>query len=234
MLEDKIEKKSLTIESRYERKYVVPVSSEFLTSWLLAHPALIKKQYPTKNVHSLYLDTPDLTTATHVLDGVANRFKIRLRWYNQKNTIEALRFELKSRHGEVIQKQVQSVLLKSAIDVDDLIVDPLKFFRLSTNPSRRSVYNYLRCWRPSVLVSYERSYYIDDSGQVRITVDVNTTTTRLFSNNQFQASQGDLGIIILELKYQTTAEQTATKIMQSIPISVSRHSKYLFGVLAGV
>ncbi len=88
---------------------------------------------------------------------------------------------------------------------------------LSGDVNTQLLCNYLRAWRPSALVSYARSYYIDNSSQVRITINRNISVPQIFSQHQFQ-----------------TAEKEAVDILRSNPVNLSRHSKYLFGIFAGV
>jgi hypothetical protein len=53
-------------------------------------------------VHSLYLDSPDLTTYQAVQSGEKNRFKLRVRHYTADDT--AIHFEIKRRTNEIISK----------------------------------------------------------------------------------------------------------------------------------
>jgi hypothetical protein len=53
-------------------------------------------------VHSLYLDSPNLTTYQAVQSGEKNRFKLRLRHYTADD--QAIHFEIKRRTNEIISK----------------------------------------------------------------------------------------------------------------------------------
>lgn len=53
-------------------------------------------------VHSLYLDSPDLTTYQAVQTGEKNRFKLRIRYYSDSDPV--VYFEIKRRTNEVISK----------------------------------------------------------------------------------------------------------------------------------
>lgn len=53
-------------------------------------------------VHSLYLDSPELTTYQAVQSGEKNRFKLRIRYYTDNDA--AMYFEIKRRTNDVISK----------------------------------------------------------------------------------------------------------------------------------
>jgi hypothetical protein len=53
-------------------------------------------------VHSLYLDSPDLTTYQAVQCGEKNRFKLRIRYYSEQDQV--VYFEIKRRTNDVISK----------------------------------------------------------------------------------------------------------------------------------
>lgn len=61
--------------------------------------------YPTL---SLYLDTDDLDTYWHVIAGHKNRFKLRLRYYDERPDSPVF-FEVKQRVGEIILKDRAAV-----------------------------------------------------------------------------------------------------------------------------
>lgn len=54
-------------------------------------------------VHSLYLDSPDLTTYQAVQSGEKNRFKLRIRYYS--DTDQTVYFEIKRRTNDCIAKK---------------------------------------------------------------------------------------------------------------------------------
>ncbi|MCB9850126.1 MAG: VTC domain-containing protein [Phycisphaerales bacterium] len=69
-------------DHRYEIKFTVPIAyAHRINAWLRAHPAGFRKLYPARQVNSLYLDSIELASYTQNLSGVAERGKLRLRWY---------------------------------------------------------------------------------------------------------------------------------------------------------
>jgi hypothetical protein len=92
---------------RFEIKYLVREETarairRFVSCYLRPDEfaaTLPDQAYP---VHSLYLDSPDLTTYQAVQTGEKNRFKLRIRYYSDAD--EVVYFEIKRRTNEVIFK----------------------------------------------------------------------------------------------------------------------------------
>jgi hypothetical protein len=92
---------------RFELKYLVREETalairRFVSCYLKPDEfaaTLPNFSYP---VHSLYLDSPDLTTYQAVQCGEKNRFKLRIRYYSDHD--QTVYFEIKRRTNEVISK----------------------------------------------------------------------------------------------------------------------------------
>jgi len=105
--------------SRFERKYLIREEvalgiREFVQSYLELdeHSAGMSDfAYP---VHSLYLDSDDLKTYWHTINGNKNRFKLRVRYYNERPDAPAF-FEVKRRVNNCILKQ-RAAVRREAVD----------------------------------------------------------------------------------------------------------------------
>src|ERR1019366_9738624 len=97
------------MESRYELKYLIPNAlalqvRDFVQQHLeideygACQPDL---SYP---VHSLYLDSDDWKIYWRTINGDKNRFKLRIRYYNDSPRTPVF-FEIKRRMKDVILKQ---------------------------------------------------------------------------------------------------------------------------------
>jgi len=92
---------------RFELKYLVKEETalairRFVSCYLKPDEfaaTLPNYSYP---VHSLYLDSPDLTTYQAVQCGEKNRYKLRIRYYSDND--QTVFFEIKRRTNEVISK----------------------------------------------------------------------------------------------------------------------------------
>lgn len=65
-------------------------------------------------VHSLYLDSPDLATFRHTINGNKNRFKLRIRFYENRPNAPVY-FEIKRRMNNAILKQ-RGAVRREAVD----------------------------------------------------------------------------------------------------------------------
>lgn len=65
-------------------------------------------------VHSLYLDSPDLATFRHTINGNKNRFKLRIRFYENRPNAPVY-FEIKRRMNNAILKQ-RGAIRREAVD----------------------------------------------------------------------------------------------------------------------
>jgi len=61
----------------------------------------LKKQHEDRYISSIYFDTKDLTLANYNLEGISNRYKFRVRWYNKNQNI--FRYEIKKKIKELIK-----------------------------------------------------------------------------------------------------------------------------------
>ena len=94
---------------RFELKYMldettaVAVRDVIATRLELDENGMGKPDY-SYPVHSLYLDSPDLYTFWTTINGDKNRFKLRIRFYNDQPTSPVF-FEIKRRVNNCILKQ---------------------------------------------------------------------------------------------------------------------------------
>src|SRR6478672_5281924 len=94
---------------RYELKYLIPESvalrvRDFVRSYLEIDEfgaTLPNFSYP---VHSLYLDSDKLTLYRTTINGDKNRYKLRLRYYEDRSDAPVF-FEIKRRMNNIILKQ---------------------------------------------------------------------------------------------------------------------------------
>src|ERR1051325_7903272 len=95
--------------SRFEQKYVITEETalqvrDFARSYLDLDENSVGKVDYSYPVHSLYLDSDDLRMYWQTINGTKNRFKLRLRFYNN-NPSTPIFFEIKRRMNNCIQKQ---------------------------------------------------------------------------------------------------------------------------------
>ncbi len=172
--------------NRFELKYIIsePCAAgirQFIRGYLEPDEYADPQKNCTYWIHSLYLDNPGLSLCNATVDGLKNRFKLRIRFYDFVDSNPVF-FEIKRRVNDVILKERAAVRRAS--------VSRLLMGRL---PERTDLYKYDPKSLDSVMrfcqlrdtvradgkvfVSYEREAYVspnDDS--VRVTFDRKLST----------------------------------------------------------
>ncbi len=98
----------LTTSPRIEVKIPVPaVLLGEVDAWVRLHPVHWRRTYPARRVNNLYFDTADYAGLNANLAGIAERAKLRLRWYGPDlGAIEQAQLELKRRQGSGGWKEI--------------------------------------------------------------------------------------------------------------------------------
>jgi hypothetical protein len=161
-------------------------------------------------VHSLYLDSCDLVLARQTLQGKKNRFKLRIRFYDDDDDSPVF-FEIKKRINDVILKEraivyrasVPKFLAGVPLDHPDLVKDDPKNYKALLNFAE--LRNELG-GNPAAFTSYEReAYEPPDSNQYRVTFDRNLLAGsfrgRLSVADLRRWARPELDGVVLELKF---------------------------------
>ena len=94
---------------RWELKYIIPEDTalavaRFVSSYTVLDDYGVGKPHNSYPIHSLYLDSEALTIYWHTINGNKNRFKLRLRFYDNDPESPVF-FEIKRRMNNAILKQ---------------------------------------------------------------------------------------------------------------------------------
>jgi SPX domain protein involved in polyphosphate accumulation len=166
---------------RYELKYVIPEDAalqvrDYVRAYLEIDEfgaTMSGFSYP---VHSLYLDSDDLYLYRTTINGDKNRFKLRLRYYEDRPDAPVF-FEVKRRMNSIIMKQRGGVKREH---VADLLAGhfPDPSFLLSKDPKHlNAVQNFCTLMlrigaRPKAHIGYMREAWISpQDNSVRVTLD---------------------------------------------------------------
>jgi len=216
---------------RYEVKMVC--SETYLDAvrmWTRLHPAAFFEAYPPRQVNSLYFDSFEVGAFNDNLDGISQRNKLRLRWYGPDlSHVRDGRLELKSRHGYLGTKAYYP------------LAEALDFGRLSWleigQRLRAQVGMPFRPWleqfpHPYLVTSYQREYYETMDRSVRMTIDYNLFTYEqwLYTSPNLTLSS-PLAAVVVEVKAPREHYRRVSDILSSIPLRVSKNSKYVSGIL---
>jgi hypothetical protein len=218
--------------TRIELKFVVPaLALPRVRAWTRLHRAGFHTAYPPRTVNNVYFDTRDLASVRANLDGIAQRGKLRLRWYGQSDVIDGGVLELKCKQGSAGWKRTHKVT--EVIDLTTrrwpAIVETLR----ADAPRRFSLALETAC-HPAILNRYRREYLISSDGRVRITLDrPQTVYTQWHASrpNLTRAAQPE-DVLVLEIKAHSDQSDRLSAVVDDLPGIVARHSKYVQGVHA--
>ena len=206
---------------RYERKYRIShLTLPEIRQVILMHPAAFRQQYADRQIHNIYFDTPDLHTLLHNAYGSPQREKYRLRWYGDDiSQIRNPRFEIKKKHGEAGFKEIHE-MMEGSLDNISPYVNSIQQLRL---PLAYAL-------TPTLLNSYERSYYVSFDGKFRITIDRSVNYLAWPNMNTHPKFSHRDEARILELKYDVEMENEIEQIIRYLPFRQTKNSKYVQGL----
>ena len=211
---------------RYERKYQISHLSKFAVEQAVRlHPAGFRKIFPNRPINNIYFDTPDYQTCRHNIEGSNQRKKYRLRWYGKDlQQINNPRFEIKIKHNELGRKEIITFpdsSLKHLKTISEQ-VNQLTIGDFSTNLLHLS---------PTLLNTYQRSYFGTSDGKFRITVDWDLQFYPPLHQSTFQQPPFIEKKVILELKYEAADDYLVNEILHYLPFRQTKNSKYVTGIL---
>lgn len=215
-----------TISSRYEIKMAYePGLLPELRSWIVPHPAAFTTAYPSRQVNSIYMDTPDLDSFNDHLAGVPARRKLRFRWYGEDLARAKGIMEIKNKSERAGWKITQPV--DCEFDLAHMSWSAImETLRTSTTDLVREM---LCVARPVALIVYSREYYVSADGLVRLTID-----TDLHSYDQLMTARPNLWFpqpleqaVIVEIKSDVSNAKYISDVLSHFPIRSNRYSKYM-------
>jgi len=216
----------MSSDYRYEIKFVLDNSRlSDAMQWLYNETTAIKT-YDNRKVNSIYFDDVGFSSVRDNLAGIAQRNKLRLRWYgNQKNSLPI--FEVKTKNGRLGYKttypiqSIENSLMK-------LNIDKITSKCISGLEEQNIVFD--EHLVPTLQVNYEREYYeTHDSIRITIDQDIQFSDTQLHTtldeNNSFPYP-----FSVMEIKFKPSMKDKVAKLIKPLHITPKRHSKYLVGL----
>ena len=201
------------IDWRYERKFVASkLERQRVQHLLLTHKEHFSEIYPARTIHNIYFDTPHMNCYKESHEGVSERLKIRIRWYNDRPHKAQIEFKHKSNHmtgKEIFPLNGFDGRVKS---LNGLLI-----------PERVALV--LGEMEAVLSNKYRRSYFLSLDGKFRVTVDDDIYFGLPEADSLISFFTGP----IVELKHERASENPG-KIMSCLPFRVTRFSKYVNGV----
>jgi hypothetical protein len=216
-------------DARYEIKFVADsIRYHELERWILMNPAGFHTSFPPRQVNNVYFDTPDLFAYAENLSGASSRSKVRLRWYGATHNPEKTVLEIKRRRNHLGWKHR---FPGGPMDFDH------QTWRELRSDLRKSLTPAGRVWldespQPVLINRYFRQYFESPEGGLRATLDFRQQVydQRLKSrpNLRFRANLPDT--LVVEIKFGRHDHSLGSEVIASLPVRVSRNSKYMIGV----
>ncbi|MDB6110180.1 MAG: hypothetical protein JWR69_1930 [Pedosphaera sp.] len=230
---------------RFELKYLVdeaitPWVRDFVSSYLDLDDFGVGRPNLSYPVHSLYLDSDDLQTFQYSINGAKNRFKLRLRYYDDSPKTPVF-FEVKARVDNCILKQRCGVrreavplLLAGQLPQDEQL--------LSKEPRHLATlqrFNYLLHKlnaRPKAHNTYLREAWVSrHDNSVRVTMDRNIVIEPCFVARAATAMSRPTRVfpesVVLELKFTTRFPNWFEELVRRFNLMQFAAAKYAEGVL---
>jgi len=229
---------------RFELKYLVDEHTalgirNYVGAMLALDEASQDKPNNSYRVNSIYLDSARLTTFWHWVNADRNRFKLRLRFYDEKPTTPVF-LEIKQRLNNCILKQRCGVHKRAVPMILNGLFPPDELILSRDAKGRSALENFIRMTaqlsaRPKALVTYAREAYIDpDNVGVRVTMDREVRIAPRHSADfsldldHFEQPFGDR--VILELKFTNRFPNWFADLVRLFGLTRSAAAKYCEGV----
>jgi hypothetical protein len=234
-----------TVEiSRFERKFVVSERAaeairSFVSSYLPLDEHMIPDHPRGYHVYSLYLDTPSRKLYRQSCDGIKNRYKLRVRFYDKNKEGPAF-LEIKQRTTETVHKMRAIVSKRAAatmlhggwISPADLLNHSVASNRALSEFCRRR--EQLKA-EGAAFVSYIREAFVSQAAEsVRVTFD------RDIAGHHYDPRMGltvpddeatvKVNGVVLELKYNGRAPRWILDLIMSFGLQRLSFPKYVYAM----
>jgi hypothetical protein len=223
---------------RYELKYIVPESithavRSFVSSHLRLDEFASEANDYSYGIHSIYLDSAELHTYHAGRQGDRNRFKLRVRFYNE-NPESPVYLELKRRQKEIIQKTRCTVPRGALLEVLAGDTSLLRTKDLSGHASFCQMMHQISA-TPRAKVSYQREAWQSlDDNSVRVTIDRAVRAEPCFDLNLVVAMKNPVLVFghnaVLELKFTNRAPNWILEMIRMFNLVQTGGPKYAGGI----
>ena len=220
-----MEEQQLDKNLRYERKYWLDTDKSLIFKNILKDKQF-NEIYKKRRVMSLYFDTLNFKFFKENIEGVGNRIKPRLRWYDdvQENKLNKIdvRLEIKKKKGFVGNKL--NYKIGKYKNIYELIksINQFDFQEKISNIVNIQVF-------PILITSYDREYFLSKDKLFRSTIDTNLKVSSVKNISNKIPMFKD----IMELKYDLSNDNIFRNkfISSNFKLRHQKFSKYVVGIL---
>ncbi len=214
---------------RYEIKMVLEAQRlGEVRSWVLSHPAAFRVAFPRRQVNNIYFDTPDRRLADEHIQGVAQRAKLRFRWYGDTWVTPGGQLEVKIKEGQLSRKLIHPITARLNL----LAQQWREIMGALHTECPEGIAGHLGRLSPVLINQYQREYFISAEGTLRLTLDYQLRAydqTFGFSPNT-RFPQPLLDNLVIEIKAPAKAHSQVADALAAFPLRVTDNSKYLSGL----
>ena len=176
-------------------------------------------------IRSLYFEDLEFTAFREKVDGVDNRTKYRIRCYNYNARL--LKLERKEKKGHLTRKVSQTITVKDAMNLQRCLPG-----LCPDHPEGLTKELHDKLLQPRILVDYDRTPFVCNAGNTRITLDENLRTrpyaTDLFASPNAMVPVLDDDQVILEVKFDDYLPGYLSEALADIPRGPMAVSKFAF------
>lgn len=216
---------------RYERKFTIPdyYSIQEIEHHIKSNFWLFSEIFHKRQVNNIYFDTLDYNDYLDNVSGVADRKKIRIRWYEETfGMIENPILEVKVKQGLVGNKLSYPI---ESFTLDNTFTKEYIHTVFDNSEIPKAVFEDLKIAVPTLLNSYQRKYYISSDKRFRITLDFDLKYYNMDVRfNNFKKIPQKNPDKIIELKYSPLDDVDAKIITTQFPFRLNKNSKYVNGI----
>ncbi len=217
--------------ARMEIKFISDeVHLDHILHWLHLHPSAFTRPFPDRWVKNVYFDTWDCRAFSENLGGASLRAKVRYRWYGESKTPEAGMLEIKRKRnlfGWKLQYKVAQTPYQPRAGWKEIRHAMLA--HLSPEGRRWLEDNPL----PVLINRYRRRYFESADGKIRATVDtaLGIWDQRFDCRPNYRRQANLPAVMVVEFKFARRDRDLASDVVRTMPLRVSRFSKYASGLL---
>ncbi len=215
---------------RHEYKYLISQTSAELLKRRL--PTIMKRDPHAGpdgvyTIRSLYFDDAFYSAYNDKIDGVRDRVKYRIRYYNYDPS--HIRLEKKEKHETLTRKTGQTITVADARHLQSCAKGSCP--DTQTGLAEEIRWQIAGGLKSAILVDYDRTPFVYNAGQTRITLDENIRT-RPYEADLF-ASSGAMvpvlgeGEVVLEVKFNDFLPGFLSDALADIPKVNLAVSKYV-------
>ncbi|MHB8969404.1 MAG: polyphosphate polymerase domain-containing protein [Pirellulaceae bacterium] len=183
---------------------------------------------PISTVRSIYFDDATLSACRANLDGLGQRRKVRLRWYDTLRPGTTFFFEIKWRRNRVTGKH--RLQLESELPLGELTYRQIAAGLQQVIPTEHLGDVFWYC-EPAIIVQYQREHFASDDGCLRVTLDYDMTYYNQMGKERISTvfPRRQERLVVVEGKTPIGREVELRQLFYPLSARVSRCSKYVHG-----